>query len=69
VVLGDVGTGKTTLSRRLFQVMQDPQVEFHPIFTPFARTDVQFMHLLLEAFQLKVSTHQEFIYISRNYVN
>lgn len=57
VVLGDVGTGKTTLSRRLFQVMQDPRLEFHPIFTPFSKTDVQFMHLLLEAFQLKVSPH------------
>lgn len=55
VVLGDVGTGKTTLSRRLFQVMQNPQVEFHPIFTAFAKTDSQFAHLLLEAFQLKVS--------------
>lgn len=57
VVLGDVGTGKTTLSRRLFQVLQNPEVEFHPIFTPFAKTDVQFMHLLLEAFHLQVERH------------
>lgn len=55
VVLGDVGTGKTTLSRRLFQVMQAPDVDFHPVFTPFARTDIQFVHLLLEAFQLRVA--------------
>lgn len=57
VVMGDVGTGKTTLSRRLFQMTQSSEVEFHPIFTPFANTNVQFTHLLLEAFQLKVKQH------------
>lgn len=54
VILGDVGTGKTTLSRRLFQVMETSEVEFHPIFTPLTKTDLQFTQLLLEAFQLKV---------------
>lgn len=55
VILGDVGTGKTTLSRRLFQAMQDSGVRFHPIFTPLAKSDVQFTHLLLDALQLRVS--------------
>lgn len=55
VVLGDVGTGKTTLSRRLFQAMHDTEVQFHPIFTPLAKSDVQFTHLLLDALQIQVS--------------
>lgn len=53
VVMGDVGTGKTTLSRTLYQQLKDPEIEVHTIFTPFANTENQFLHILLESFQLQ----------------
>ena len=51
-VLGDVGTGKTTLSRRLAQVLSDdPDIEFHMILNPYFRTERQFLDRLTALFR------------------
>ena len=40
LVLGDVGTGKTTLSRRLAQLLpQDGPIDFHVILNPYFSSD------------------------------
>ncbi len=55
LVLGDVGTGKTTLSRRLSQLLpQDGPIDLHVILNPYFETDHQLLVALLEAFHLDV---------------
>ena len=55
LVLGDVGTGKTTLSRRLSQVLpQDGPIDFHVILNPYFATDQEFLVALMETFHLEV---------------
>lgn len=55
VVLGDVGTGKTTLSRRLAQVLpQDGPIDLHVILNPYFESDQQFLLALMETFHLEV---------------
>ena len=54
LVLGDVGTGKTTLSRRLAQLLpQDGPIDLHIILNPYFESDQQFLLALLEAFHLE----------------
>ena len=54
LVLGDVGTGKTTLSRRLAQLLpQDGPIDFHVILNPYFESDQQFLLALMEAFHLE----------------
>ncbi len=56
VILGDVGTGKTTLSRRLSQILhKDPDVSFHMILNPYFKTEKQFLTKLAGLFHLEVS--------------
>ena len=56
LVLGDVGTGKTTLSRRLAQLLpQDGPIDVHVILNPYFESDQQFLLALMEAFHLEVS--------------
>lgn len=44
VLLGDVGTGKTTLSRKLAQILHDDKnVMFHLILNPYFKTQKQFL--------------------------
>ena len=44
VLLGDVGTGKTTLSRKLAKLSDDEgKVELHMMLNPFFRTERQFL--------------------------
>ena len=53
LVLGDVGTGKTTLSRRLAQLLpQDGPIDFHVILNPYFSTDQEFLVALMETFHL-----------------
>ena len=53
VILGDVGTGKTTLSRKLSQVLKDdPDVMFHMILNPWFRTEKQFLARLTNLFHV-----------------
>ena len=57
LVLGDVGTGKTTLSRRLAQLLpQDGPIALHVILNPYFESDQQFLLALMEAFHLDPPT-------------
>lgn len=52
LILGDVGTGKTTLSRALFQTFsgEDDQFIFHMILDPDFKTEYQFLSCLTKMF-------------------
>jgi len=51
VILGDVGTGKTTLSRMLIQIFKDdPDFIFHMILDPSHKTEFQFLASLGKMF-------------------
>lgn len=53
VVAGDIGTGKTTLARRLSQILyEDPRVDFHPILNPMHHDDEEFLKTLMTSFGL-----------------
>jgi general secretion pathway protein A len=55
VVLGDVGTGKTTLSRRLAQLLQaEDNLIMTMVLNPMYTTEEQFLMDLSERFHLKV---------------
>ena len=55
VILGDVGTGKTTLSRRFAQVLgNDPRSRLYMILNPFFRTEDQFLAKLCSLFRIDV---------------
>ena len=55
LVLGDVGTGKTTLSRRLAQLLPDDgPIDLHVILNPYFASDQEFLAALMEAFHLDV---------------
>jgi general secretion pathway protein A len=48
VIVGDVGTGKTTLSRKLSQILrEEPDVCFHMILNPYFKTQKQFLSRLV----------------------
>jgi general secretion pathway protein A len=51
VILGDVGTGKTTLSRMLIQLFQnEPNFIFHMILDPSYKTEFQFLSSIAKMF-------------------
>lgn len=53
VILGDVGVGKTTLSRRLLQVLKkDDKIVSHLILNPFYQTESEFLTALLRLLSL-----------------
>jgi general secretion pathway protein A len=55
VLLGDVGTGKTTLSRKLAQGMKDPSdVLLRMVLNPYFRTEKQFLSRLASLFHVEV---------------
>lgn len=48
IIVGDVGTGKTTLSRKLSQVLrEEPDVCFHMVLNPYFKTQKQFLSRLV----------------------
>ncbi len=54
VILGDVGTGKTTLSRMLLQVFKDEQdYIFHMLLDPSFKSEFQFLSSLCKMFGAK----------------
>ena len=55
VILGDVGSGKTTLARKLFgQFSGNPQYEFCMILDPTANSEQEFLLLLTDAFGIPI---------------
>ncbi|MGE5279545.1 MAG: ExeA family protein [Deltaproteobacteria bacterium] len=55
VILGDVGTGKTTLSRKLFQMLkQREDIEFFMILDPTFDTEQVFVESLLRTFRIQL---------------
>ena len=53
LILGDVGVGKTTLSRRLFQLLKvEKKVSSHMILNPIYETDSEFLTALLKLFRI-----------------
>ncbi len=53
LILGDVGVGKTTLSRRLFQVLRtEENVSSHLMLNPFYETETEFLTALLKLFRI-----------------
>lgn len=57
LVLGDVGAGKTTLSRKLSQILfEDPNVVLTVILNPVYENEKQFLADLIERFHIPVDT-------------
>jgi len=55
IIVGDVGTGKTTLSRKLSQVLKEEQdVCFHMILNPYFKTQKQFLSRLVALFHAPI---------------
>ena len=56
VILGDIGTGKTTLSRKLFQMLKErSDIMFHMILDPTYETEELFLDSLIRTFQLELN--------------
>jgi len=56
VIIGDVGTGKTTMSRKLSRVLTaDRNVSFHMILNPYFKTEKQFLSRLATLFHIDMS--------------
>lgn len=54
VILGDVGTGKTTLSRKLFQMLKErPDILFFMIMDPTAQSEELFLDSLIRVFDIQ----------------
>lgn len=55
VILGDVGTGKTTLSRKLsWELNAEPDVCYHMILNPYFKSDKQFLSRLATLFHVEM---------------
>lgn len=56
LILGDVGTGKTTLSRKLFQMLKAREdIIFHMILDPTFETEHLFLESLIRTFGINLS--------------
>ncbi len=54
VILGDVGVGKTTLSRKLFQMLKErPDILFYMIMDPTPQSEELFMESLVRTFGIQ----------------
>ena len=59
LILGDVGTGKTTLSRKLFHMLKEREdIIFHMILDPTYDSEELFLDSLLKTFQIEIDTAQ-----------
>lgn len=53
IVVGDIGTGKTTLARRMSQIFhQDPRFNFHVLLNPMYHDEYEFSQYLLKSFHI-----------------
>lgn len=56
LILGDVGTGKTTLSRKVFQMLKERQdIIFHMILDPTFETEELFLESLVRTFKIEIN--------------
>ncbi|OQB13409.1 MAG: Archaeal ATPase [Candidatus Omnitrophica bacterium ADurb.Bin205] len=54
VILGDVGVGKTTLSRKLFQMLKErPDILFYMVMDPTGQSEGLFLESLVRTFNLQ----------------
>lgn len=66
LILGEIGTGKTTLCRTLIQNMEsDPSIEVHLILNPAFQTEEEFLKYLLEIFKIPVEKDTAEYYLSK----
>ncbi len=57
MVAGDIGTGKSTMARKLSQIFfRDPRMDFHAILNPMGQSDDQFLRTLLHTFGIPIET-------------
>lgn len=57
VILGDIGTGKTTLSRKLFHMLKEREdVTFHMILDPTFETEQIFLESLIRTFKIEAGS-------------
>ncbi len=60
VILGDIGTGKTTLSRKLIQELKKRKdILFHMVLNPDFIEEKQLLYYLIRSFQVDISPHQD----------
>ncbi len=56
LILGDVGTGKTTLSRKLFHILKEREdIIFHMILDPTYETEELFLDSLIRTFKIDLN--------------
>jgi len=56
LILGDVGTGKTTLSRKLFHLLKEREdIIFHMILDPTYETEEIFLDSLIRTFKIEIN--------------
>ncbi len=56
LILGDVGTGKTTLSRKLFQMLREREdIVFHMVLDPTYDTEELFLDSLIRTFGIELN--------------
>ncbi|MFH1678180.1 MAG: AAA family ATPase [Candidatus Omnitrophota bacterium] len=59
VILGDIGTGKTSLSRKLIQELREREdFIFHMILDPTFESESQFLNYLLQNFDIPIANPQ-----------
>lgn len=58
LILGDVGTGKTTLSRKIFQMLKErDDIIFHMILDPTYETEELFLESLIRTFKIEIKNN------------
>jgi len=61
VILGDVGTGKTTLARKLYNTFQDrSKFDFNIVLDPSSQSGPEFLSMLMDLLEIKSSDATEF---------
>jgi len=57
IILGDIGTGKTTLSRKLFHMLKEREdIIFHMILDPTFDTEQIFLESLIRTFKIEINS-------------
>lgn len=63
VILGDVGTGKTTLARKLFAAFSDKtKYDVAMILDPCAHSETEFLSMVADAYEIRPANRTEFGY-------